>query len=89
MVGPEAEIPKQICLIFLSKVFIVLILRFGSVETISPIMFSVNILALWTKLSFDLNKGYWKIDLMPENFAIKLYLKELLKIKTLSNFLFF
>ena len=26
---------------------------------------------------------------MPENFAIKLYLKELLKIKTLSNFFFF
>ena len=90
MVGPEAAIAKPTWVMLLSKLLLVLgIFKFDSVETISPTTFSVKILALWTILSLDLNRGYWCIDFIPENFAIKLYLRELLKIKTLSNFLFF
>ena len=47
IVEPEAETARQICFKFLSKLLLVfLIFKLGSVETTSPITFSVKILAL-------------------------------------------
>ena len=64
LVGPLADIPKQICLNslenFCFSLFTLssLILSYGCVDTMSPNSFSVKILADVTTLSFFINNGY-------------------------------
>ena len=83
LVGPLADIPKQICLKSLENFCLVsyilssLILSSGCVDIISPNSFSVKILADVTILSFFLNKGYWEIFFIPAILQINKYLKDL------------
>ena len=64
LVGPLADMPKQMCLNSLENfcfaLFILspLIISSGCVDTMSPNSFSVKILADVTTLSFFLNNGY-------------------------------
>ena len=64
LVGPLADIPKQMCLNSLenfclaSFTLLSLTISSGCVDTISPNSFSVKILADVTILSFFLNNGY-------------------------------
>ena len=63
-VGPLAEIPRQIYLKFLEKLFLTFLnfssfkFKIGCVDTIVFNSFSVKIFADVTILSFFLNKGY-------------------------------